>query len=94
MEFRLEDPTGAQNDARTEAIAKAKAQAKEVAKAGGFRLGKLLSIEEVNGYMPFAYGRGGSVMMAEQDSKQAITPTVEPGSNSVKIQVILHYEIK
>ncbi|OHA58113.1 MAG: hypothetical protein A2571_03685 [Candidatus Vogelbacteria bacterium RIFOXYD1_FULL_44_32] len=94
LEFRLEDPTGAQNDARTEAIAKAKAQAKEVAKAGGFRLGKLLSIEEVNGYMPFAYGRGGGVMMAEQDSKQAITPTVEPGSNSVKMQVILHYEIK
>ena len=92
--FRIEDPTMVQNKARKEAIAKAKDQAKEVADAGGFRLGKLLSIEEaVNGYppvMPLAYGRGG----ADMAQAEKAVASIQPGSNQVTIQVVLHYEIK
>ena len=44
LSFIIDDPTSAQNKARAEAIQKAKDKAKSIAKAGGFRLGKLLSI--------------------------------------------------
>ncbi len=92
--FRQEDAASAQNEARKEAIAEAKSQAKEIAKAGGFRLGKLISIEEAGGYMPmYSYGRGGAMDMAES-AKVVSNPTVEPGTNEVRMQVVLRYEIK
>src|SRR3989344_7039023 len=50
--FTVDDPTELQNQARAEAIAKAKSKALAVAKAGGFRLGKISSIQEGISY-PF-----------------------------------------
>lgn len=92
LNFTLDDPTSVQDEARAEAIEKAQKKAKSVAKAGGFRLGKLLSIEE-SSYSPqpmYAYesrgfGIGGAVDVA---------PTIEPGSEEVTVSVILRYEIK
>ncbi|MDO8429934.1 MAG: SIMPL domain-containing protein [bacterium] len=92
LSFRVDDPTEVQNQARSEAIQKAKARAKAVAKAGGFRLGDLLSIEE-GGYYPqpvfyktmdATVGRGG----AES------APAIEPGSQDVVVNVTLRYEIR
>lgn len=95
LSFTIDDPTEAQNRARAEAIAKAKEKARMIAEAGGFRVGRLLSIEE-NGAIPFpqpsfsleAYGRGGV-----GDTFKA-TPTVEPGSEEVRVTVTLRYEIR
>lgn len=94
LNFTLDDPTETQNQARAEAIQKAKAKSKSIAKAGGFRIGRLLSIEEGGGPVPIfyktlsteAFGRGGDF--------PAPAPAIEPGSQETQVTVILRYEIR
>lgn len=88
--FTIDDPTEVQNQARAEAMAKAKEKAEAIAKAGGFRLGKLLSVQEgISSPPPIyygleaAYGKGGDG-----------GPIIEPGSQEVRVSVTLTYEIK
>ncbi|OGY55136.1 MAG: hypothetical protein A3C82_01320 [Candidatus Wildermuthbacteria bacterium RIFCSPHIGHO2_02_FULL_47_12] len=89
LSFTVEDPVLLQNQAREKAIATAKDKAKSIAKAGGFRLGKLLSINEGSYYpVPMfsaAEAKGGAA---------PASPTIEPGSYDVTINVTLTYEIK
>lgn len=90
LSFTLDDPTEVQNQARTEAIAKAKEKAKFIAKAGGFGLGRLLSIEEGGGYIPiYSYG-----VAALEAKGAAPAPRIQPGSQEVKVNVTLRYEIR
>ena len=92
LNFTIDDPTMLENEARAEAIAKAKAKAESIARAGGFRLGRLLSIEENNSYYPYraydAFGKGGAELTA------APAPMIEPGSQDTTVTVTLRYEIK
>lgn len=88
LSFTIDDRTEVTNQARAEAIAKAKEKAKSIAKAGGFRLGRLLSIEEGGGYMPI-YSFGMSPMEAK-----APAPSIEPGSQEIQVSVTLKYEIR
>lgn len=94
LSFTIDDPTEVQNQARGEAIVKAKKKAKSIAEAGGFKIGRLLSIEE--GFYPGpipAYGRGFETFAME--SQAALPPpTIEPGSEEVSINVTLRYEIE
>lgn len=91
LSFTIDDPTEIENEAREEAIAKAQTKAKAIAEAGGFRIGKLLSVSE--GYvspvpkyaMSEALGRGGGDIPA---------PVIEPGSQEVIVSVMLRYEIR
>lgn len=96
LNFTIDDPAEVESEARSEAIAQATEKAKAVAKAGGFRLGKLLSIEE--GYYPYPiyakYGMGGAVESAVSYDAAAPMPAIEPGSQEVAINVVLRYEIK
>jgi len=91
ISFTVDDPTALQNQARAEAIAKAKSQAKAIALAGGFKLGKLLSIEESAVPSPVYYGealgRGGGGTIPE-------VPTIEPGSQTITVNMTLRYEIR
>lgn len=90
LSFSIDDPTEARNEAREEAMKKARDKAKAVAKAGGFGIGKLISVSEsgVSPYQPvfrssFAEASvGGSV------------PSVEPGSEEIRVNVTLVYEIR
>jgi uncharacterized protein YggE len=96
LNFIVDDPTALENQARTEAIAKAKEKAKAIAKAGGFSLGRLLTINE-NGVLPMykerltmavqdmAYGMGGAAPVP--------APAIEPGSQEINITINLEYEI-
>lgn len=89
LSFTIDDQTSLENQARTEAINQAKEKAKLVAKAGGFRMGRLIAIEE--SYQPFyGYGLGGG-MKAEL---VAPSPAIEPGSQEITINVTLRYEIQ
>ncbi len=95
LSFTIDDPTLVQNQAREEAIQKAKEEAKSIARAGGFGLGRLLSIDENGGYNPpmpmyrsMDSGFGGAVL----ESK--IAPSIEPGSEETQVSVTLRYEIK
>lgn len=94
LNFTMDDPTEVQSQARAEAIQKAKIKAKAIARAGGFSLGKLLSIDE-SGPSPiyYGYGMGGAKLEAAMDSVAAPAPAIEAGSQEVKVNVTLRYEI-
>lgn len=96
LNFTLDDPASAENDARAEAIEEAQKKAEAVAEAGGFRLGRLLSIDEgyAGPYYPEAYGRGGAMSFdTVAESKALPAPSIEAGSQDVVINVVLRYEI-
>lgn len=95
LNFTMDDPKKPQDDARNEAIAKAKDKAKEIAKAGGFSVGQLLSIEEGNQQFPtpMYLEAMDSAKSARGGASVTATPTVEPGSQETKITVTLKYEI-
>ncbi len=90
LTFKIDDPTRAENEARKVAISKAKEKAKSVASAGGFSLGRLLSIDENNG-PPIFYGM--SAVGKSADSAPT-PPTIEPGSQEIVVNVSLRYEIQ
>ena len=92
LSFTIDDPDALEMQARTRAIAKAQEKARAIAKAGGFRVGRILSLDE--GYTPYygyglkteaAYGIGGDAPPA---------PSIEPGSQEVKISVTMRFEIR
>jgi len=92
VSFAVDDDTDAKQVARTEAIAQAKKKAMEVAKAGGFRLGKLVSLYEnagTNQVRNFNYGDS----MAVTNMKEVATPVIEPGTQSGELHINLTYEI-
>jgi uncharacterized protein YggE len=91
LNFKVDDPTLVQDEARKEAIGKAKEKAKAVAKAGGFRLGQLLSIEENFTPVPY-YAKGLAFSRGEAEVLSA--PVIEPGSEEIRVTVTLRYEIE
>lgn len=86
--FTIDDEAALKEEARAEAIEKAKRQAENTAKAGGFRLGKLLSVDE-GGY--YGYDIGGDIQAFD---KMEVAPTIEPGSQEISVTVNLRYEIR
>ena len=91
LSFTVDDPVKLENEARAEALARAQTKAKATAAAGGFRLGRLLGIDEGGVYDKYGRG-GGPEMMALSDISPA--PTIEPGSQEIRVLLTLRYEIK
>lgn len=92
LSFNVDDPTTLQDQAREQAIKKAKEKALSITKAGGFKIGRLLSIDE-GGYptpVPF-YAKGG---FGGEISQALLSPTIEPGSQEITATITLRYEIK
>lgn len=93
--FVVDDPTEVQDEARAEAIAKARKKAETIAEQGGFALGKLLSISEdgggVGNPIPFYSEKGGGMDMS---IAQSSAPAFEPGSQEVMVNVSLTYAIR
>jgi hypothetical protein len=93
LSFQIDDQSAVQEQAREQAIKKAKARAKKVADAAGFRLGRLLSVDE--GYTPYRvynsmdYATSGAI----SSEKAPTAPMIEPGSQEVTVDVTLRYEI-
>lgn len=94
LAFTLDDPTSAENAARNEAMDKARTKAEGMARAGGFKLGRLLSIQEGRSAYPYyeksyamdsAGGTGGATAPA---------PSIEPGSQETVVTVTMTFEIK
>ncbi len=93
LSFVIDEPDKFQSEARAEAISKAKEKAEAVAKAGGFRLGRLLSITE--GYAPTAPRYYDLKSAASLGGAEALpSPTIEPGSQEITVDITLTYEIK
>lgn len=92
LSFTIDDPAELENQARAKAIEQAKDKARAIAKAGGFRRGRLLSIEEGGGFLPPIFR--AEILKGEFGGALVPTPTIEPGSQEVIINVTLKYEIK
>jgi len=90
LQFAIDDSTALENTARTAAIKKAQEKAQSVAKAGGFKLGKLLEISE-NVATPYYQPR--AMDMVGKAESATVAPTIEAGSQEVTINVSLKYEI-
>lgn len=95
ISFGIDDPTKYKDEARALAIEKAQKQASAIAKAAGFRIGRLVSVDEMNNaermsyvsYAPKALGMGGG------DVAVSSLPQIEPGSQDVVVNVNMRYEI-
>ncbi|MFA5099155.1 MAG: SIMPL domain-containing protein [Candidatus Paceibacterota bacterium] len=93
LSFTIDDPTTVQTEARDEAIAKAKAKAESVAKAGGFKIGRLLNIQEgYRSYPQYEYMSSGNGISAK--TLDAAAPSIQPGSQDVSVTVTMQYEIQ
>jgi hypothetical protein len=94
LSFTIDDASKVQDEARAKAIAKAKAKAEAMASAGGFRMGRLLNIQE-GGYTPYATYKSydSSARTLGMTESAAPSPSIEPGSQDVTVNVTLQYEI-
>ncbi len=78
--------------ARHEAFEKAFVKAKDMAVQNGVEIKKLISFSEYPSYNPAPYyGMGGG---GRESVKTSIAPTIETGSQEIKIQVNVTYEIE
>ena len=94
LSFTLDDPTSVQNQAEADAIAKAKAEAQAIAQAGGFSVGRLLSVQTGGNPYPI-YNAVSSGGMAMTNSLEGVpAPAIQAGSQEVDMSVSLQYEIQ
>jgi len=91
--FTIDDIDAAQSEARAQAIEKARAKAEDLAKAGDFRLGKLLSINEGGGYYP-QFARMEAMSKDGFGVGGGEAPIIEPGAQDVTVNVTLQFQIK
>jgi hypothetical protein len=91
--FAVDDPTALQNQARENAISKAKDKAKAIARAGGFSVGRLLSIQEGSVY-PTYQRLNYAAMDAKVSAAGEVAPSIEAGSQDITVNITLQYEIK
>lgn len=95
LSFGLDDPKSAQAEARTQAIAEAEKKAQAIARSAGFRIGKLVSIDE-GSYNPAPLYRYEALMSKDAFGGATALPaqTVEAGSQNITSTVTIRYEIK
>ena len=89
--FTLDEPEAYIAKAREKAILDAKEKAERIAKITGFKLGRIINISESYVPQPIplysrSAGMGGGEITA--------TPQIELGSQEIKVQVNITYEIK
>lgn len=88
--FRVDDPAKAQQQARTDAMNQAKANADTLAKAAGVSITGVASISEASSPVPYPVFFGGAAAAPAADSVK--TP-VQPGTTDVTITVSVAYLI-
>lgn len=92
ISFEIDDDSEQRNAARTEAFADARKKAEMMAKAAGVKLGKVITFyEEAGYYPPSPVYKSYAMDMAE--SEAAMAPSIEPGSEEVKVRISVTYEI-
>jgi len=88
--FRVDDPAKAQQQARTDAMNQAKANADTLAKAAGVSITGVATISEASTPVPFPVYYGGAAAAPAADSVK--TP-IQPGTSDVTITVTVAYLI-
>jgi hypothetical protein len=92
LQFTIDNPEQYKEQARAEAIKKAKASAKNLAKESGIGLGKIINIYENYSPYPVAYssikGMGGAA------PDMASIPVIQPGQQEIDVTINLTYQVR
>jgi uncharacterized protein YggE len=90
LQFTIEEQDALKQQAREEAIAKAKTKAQNLAQALGVKLVRITNFSE-SGEMPYYYGLEKSSAVGLGGG--AAVPQIETGQNKIQVTVYLTYEI-
>lgn len=88
----IDEPEDAFDEARTVAIAKARARAELYARAAGLRVKRILSISESGGYGPPPPPM--PMMQAARNEKSAADTSIEPGEQKLSVSVAVSFELE
>jgi uncharacterized protein YggE len=88
--FTVDEPEVYLEKAREKAIQSAKEKAQKIAQTAGFRLGKIVSINESPESVPIPFYSLG----LSEKAMPASVPQIEPGSREIKASISITYEIK
>jgi len=91
LQFTIDNPEQFREQARAKAIEKAKANANNLAKESGIKLGKLVNVYENYNSYPMMYEKSAG-MGGATDSAPA--PTIEPGQQEINVTINLTYRVK
>jgi uncharacterized protein YggE len=89
LDFTVDDPSAAEEQARKQAMADAERRAETIATAAGVKLGNVIGVSEGGGGMPVPYP--GPRAMAFK-AEAADTP-VEAGSQEIVVSVSVSFAI-
>ncbi len=93
--FEIDDLDSLREDARLEAIKKAKAKAKRLSKDLDVRLGKIISFNDnSSGYQPLYRENMSMITGASMDRKESYMPKLPIGENDITATVTITYKIK
>ncbi len=84
----IEEPEAALDEARTEALANARARADFYARSLGMRVARVLSVSEATGFMPM--GRAGMARGMANDMATQIVP----GEQTLSVALTVSYELE
>lgn len=93
LNFVTDDPSTLQTQARQKALKDATEKAEAMASAGGFKLGRLLSVEDAYGVQYDGMSEAG-IYATKMGGPVAPSPIIEPGSQEVHSSVNVRYEIR
>lgn len=92
LRFMIDDPSALEAEAREKAFAEAREKAEALAEAGDFRVGKLLGVNE--GFTGIPYASFESFDDVAIGGKGGGIPSIESGSQTVRVNVNVRYEIR
>ncbi|MBU2539585.1 SIMPL domain-containing protein [Patescibacteria group bacterium] len=92
ISFSIEYLEKAQQEARIQAIKKAKQKAEDIAKSSGIKLGKLINVQD--SYSPRYYDSVYKSEVAQLGGGVVPTPQIQSGQQEVDSTVILIYRVK
>lgn len=94
LRFEADDDTAATNEARAEAIQKARAQAEATAQAMGATLGDIISYSESTGSDDYPYYRSYASDAMGMGGVMSAAPDVQMGQSDVELTVYVTYSIR
>lgn len=91
VQFTIEDIDKFKKQAREEAFKKANGQAEELANLGGFKIKRVLSINEGQIYIPQPYPLEAQALTK---GGAPVSPELQPGTQEVTVNLTVVFEIK
>ncbi len=93
ISFRVEDPTAAETEARSAAVADARAKADQLAAEAGVTIIGIISISESGGAQPQPIYMDRAEMAFDMAASAAPTPVL-PGEVELSVNVFIQFEIE